>query len=75
MSLLPISEFERRMPQTIDLLKNLVELESPTNEKAHIDKLGRFIADRAQGLNAKVTTYTHETAGDHWAFSWGSGER
>lgn len=75
MSLLPISEFERRMPQTIDLLKNLVELESPTNAKAHIDKLGRFIAGRAQGLNAKVTTYPQETAGDHWAFSWGSGDR
>jgi glutamate carboxypeptidase len=75
MSLIPISEFENRTPQTIKLLKKLVEHESPTYEKDHIDKLGNFIADRARGLNAEITRYPQEMAGDHWAFSWGKGEK
>lgn len=75
MSHLSVSEFKRRTPQTIDLLKRLVEHESPTREKSFVDKLGNFIADRAQELNAEITTYPQEKAGDHLAFSWGTGER
>jgi len=74
MALLPVSEFERRLPQTVALLKNLVELESPTQEKSHIDKLGMFIADKGRSLNAKVKNYSQEHAGDHWSLTWGSGD-
>lgn len=74
MPLLPVSEFERRLPQTVALLKDLVELESPTQDKSHIDKLGMFIADQGRRLNAKVKNYPQEHAGDHWSFSWGSGD-
>jgi glutamate carboxypeptidase len=75
MSHLSVTDFERYTPQTIELLKSLVEHESPTNEKSHIDKLGAFIADRARDLNAEITAYPQEKSGNHWAFSWGSKER
>ena len=75
MTYIPISEFEHRTPQTIELLKELVEHESPTYEKGYIDKLGRFIADRAQSLGAEVRHYPQQVAGDHWAFSWGTDEK
>ena len=74
MPLLPVSEFERRLPQTVALLKDLVELESPTQEKSHIDKLGMFIADKGRSLNANVKNYSQGHAGDHWSLTWGSGE-
>jgi glutamate carboxypeptidase len=75
MSHLSVSDFDRLTLQTIELLKNLVDHESPTSEKSYIDKLGKYIADRARDLNAEITTYPQEKTGDHWAFSWGPKER
>lgn len=75
MSLLPISEFESRTSRTIELLRKLVEHESPTTEKDQLDRLGHYIADRAREMQAEVTVYPQERAGDHWSFSWGPDER
>lgn len=75
MSLIPISEFEDRSSHTIRLLKSLVEHETPTTEKAQLDKLGHYIADRAREMQAKINVYPQEKAGDHWSFSWGPPEK
>ena len=47
------------------LLKRLVETESPSADKAAVDRLGVIIADEARRLGADVQTVPVKEAGDH----------
>jgi glutamate carboxypeptidase len=70
---LPISAFETKQKEMISLLKSLVEIESPTNEKASVDKVGQFIVSKVQALGGVTKTYPQTHTGDHLIFQWGSG--
>jgi glutamate carboxypeptidase len=74
MAFLQIQDFQEQTPALVDLLRQLVELESPTTDKAHVDALGRFLADRCTAAGADVHTFPQEKAGDHRLASWGNGE-
>lgn len=71
--LLPISHFEARLDDQLDLLKKMVELESPTTDKAAVDKLGNFVAEEMRRRGAAVRSFPQEAAGDHWLGQWGAG--
>jgi glutamate carboxypeptidase len=73
MALLPLSEFSARESHITALLRELVEIESPTLDKAGVDRAGRWAADRMQGLGAAVRPMPQPTAGDHWLGTWGEG--
>ncbi len=73
MDLLPTSVFAAHLPSLLDLLRQLVEFESPTTEKASVDRLGEFIAGEMARLGAEVTRYPQQEAGDHWCGIWGTG--
>jgi len=47
-----------------DLLKQLVELESPSHEKAAVDKVGALVADHCRRLGAQVIIHPQTSAGD-----------
>jgi glutamate carboxypeptidase len=70
---LPISHFEARLNDQLDLLKKMVELESPTTDKAAVDALGSFVAEAMRRRGASVRRFAQETAGDHWLGQWGDG--
>ena len=38
-------DFEARKPEMIALLKRLVESESPSHDKAAVDRVGKIVAD------------------------------
>lgn len=63
---------ERETAMVADLIR-LVELESPTEDKAAIDRLGRVLADELHGLGAQVDVLPQEAAGDHLRARWGVG--
>lgn len=54
-------------------LTRLVELESPSDDKAAIDRLGAALADDLRGLAASVDLLPQTAAGDHLRARWGDG--
>ncbi len=57
-----------------ELLGRLIELESPTNHKPSLDRLGAYLAGELRALGAKVEMLPQEEAGDHVLARWGKGD-
>lgn len=66
--------FLRLQEDLVALLRALVALESPTTEKAAVDRLGAFVAERLKDLGASVERRPQEAVGDHWIATWGDPE-
>lgn len=66
--------FSRRTEGILDLLRRLVELESPSTDKAATDCIGLFVAQIAREAGASVTVVPQERWGDHVLARWGEGE-
>jgi glutamate carboxypeptidase len=56
--------FNARTPEIVDLLRQLVLFESPTPNKAYVDRLSDYVAERCRELGGEVTIYPHKLAGD-----------
>jgi glutamate carboxypeptidase len=68
-----IPQFHERTSGILDLLRQLVEMESPTTDKPHVDAVGQFVAQRASEAGATIRPFPQTTAGDHWLAEWGEG--
>lgn len=55
------------------LLKTLVETESPSHDKAAVDRVGALVAGQAAALGAQVEVVRNHAAGDHLVARWGAG--
>jgi glutamate carboxypeptidase len=66
-------DFEARLPEMLALLKRLVETESPSSNKAAVDRIGAFVADECRRLGTRVTVHPQAAAGDHVEARWGEG--
>jgi glutamate carboxypeptidase len=69
-----IGYFAARQSEAISLLRQLVELESPSTDKAALDRLGAFIASQLRDAGASVEVVPQTAAGDHLVASLGSGD-
>ena len=58
---------------TKSLLKLLVETESPSHDKAAVDRVGVIVADEARKFGAKVEIIPNQETGDHIVSQWGNG--
>jgi glutamate carboxypeptidase len=58
----------------VQLLGELVGLESPSTDKAAVDRFGTFLRDQLEGLGAEVEVLAQEEAGNHLLARWGEGE-
>ncbi len=58
-------------------VKALVETESPSHDKAAVDRVGAIVAEEAHRLGAQVETLSNTDAGDHVLaqFSKGGGDK
>ncbi len=74
MPAIPIAEFESRMPDLLGLLRQMVEIESPTTDKAAVDRLGLWFGDQMTRMGAEVRRYGQSAVGDHLLGRWGEGE-
>jgi len=59
---------------TKQLLKTLVETESPSHDKSAVDRVGAIVADEARKLGAQVEIIPNTETGDHVLSKWGSGK-
>lgn len=65
-----VAYFRARTPEMLVLLRQLVEHESPTSSKTHVDALGALLADHCLKLGAQVTLVPFETVGDVLLAKW-----
>ncbi len=57
--------FEQRQDRIIETIRHLVELESPSDEKASVDRLGSMLAGRFEGLGGHAKLHRTVDFGDH----------
>jgi len=74
MTALPISYFTERTPHLIATLKEHVEAESPSTDKAAVDRYGAIITRQLRALNAEVEINKQTTTGNHIIGRWGAGK-
>jgi glutamate carboxypeptidase len=67
-----IEYFAARQSGTVALLRQLVELESPSESKPALDRLGQFIAEQLRDVGASVEVVPQITAGDHLVTTFGN---
>lgn len=56
---------EAALPQTLQTIETLVRLESPSTDKAAVDRCGRVLSDLLLGLGAGVDRLARPDRGDH----------
>jgi glutamate carboxypeptidase len=57
----------------VDTIEALVRLESPTTEKAAVDRCGRELASRLETIGGRVTRLPRTDRGDHLLAEFGCG--
>lgn len=55
------------------LLKRLVETESPSHDKAAVDRVGALVAEESRKLGAQVEVVPNSETGDHVISRWAGG--
>ncbi len=60
-----LSYFQQQQDAMLATLRDLVTQESPSYNKAAVDRLGSHIAGRFEGLGGKVTLHSRSDFGDH----------
>lgn len=56
---------QQHQPEMMTLLQRMVEIESPSDDKAAVDRMGVFLAHEFERLGGKVTFYPQKEAGNH----------
>src|SRR5438270_9966519 len=51
--------------EMLSLLRHMVEIESPSDDKAAVDGMGAFLAKAFERLGGEITFYPQEVAGNH----------
>ena len=51
--------------EMLSLLRKMVEIESPSDNKAAVDRMGAFLGQAFERLGGKVTFYSEREAGNH----------
>ena len=69
---LTIEEALNHQPDLLAFLRGLVEIESPTPEKAAVDRAGAYVSEQMAELGAEVQRIEQSEVGNHWVGSWGS---
>ncbi|MGE3888218.1 MAG: M20 family metallopeptidase [Vicinamibacterales bacterium] len=62
-------------PWMLELIETLVAIESPTDDKAAVDRCGQALADWLGAMGAPVTRIAAASAGDHLVARFGPGPR
>jgi len=56
---------QQHQGEMLSLLKHMVEIESPSDDKASVDRMGAFLGQVFERLGGKVTFYPQQEAGNH----------
>ena len=56
---------QQHQGEMLSLLRHMVEIESPSDDKAAVDRMGVFLGQVFERLGGKVTFYPQQAAGNH----------
>jgi glutamate carboxypeptidase len=73
--MLTVEDFRTEMDESVSLLTRLVEIESPSTDKAAVDRLGEEIIQELSKLGASVTVDEQSAVGNHIIGRWGASTR
>lgn len=73
MPTLSVARYSTRTHEIVALLKQLVEIESPSTDKPSVDRVGAVVAERLRALGAAVTMDEQSVTGNHVIGRWGGG--
>jgi glutamate carboxypeptidase len=73
MTAIPLSYFVDRTETMLTTLSQFVEIESPSTDKAAVDRFGAVVAEVLRRLGAVVETASQGAAGDHLIARFGIG--
>lgn len=62
--------FQTQTQAMIDLLTEMVNYETPSDDKALVDKFGAFMEAQFKALGASVTRFPQQTVGDYLLAKW-----
>ncbi len=67
---------QQHQDEMLAMLQRMVEIESPSDDKAAVDRMGAFLAQEFERLGGKVTFFPQKEAGNHLKaeFSGGAGK-
>lgn len=71
---LALESFRARQSEITEALRRMVEMESPTTDKALVDALGEHLAGQFEACGASVERLERSNVGDHWLLRWGAGD-
>ena len=63
-------DFDQRLSKMLELLQELVETESPSSDKAAVDRVGTIIVEKCHRLGADVEIAPNNQTGDHIIARW-----
>jgi glutamate carboxypeptidase len=72
--MLPHEVFRASQDEMLESLRQMVEMESPTTDKARLDRLGEWLASQLGELGGVVERMPQTGSGDHWLITWGEGD-
>jgi glutamate carboxypeptidase len=70
---LMIADFAPYQPEMLSMLERFASMESPSTDKAAVDRLGAAVAAELQALGAQLTPHPLAAAGDHIEARWNFG--
>jgi len=70
--MLTIADFAQHTGEMVEMLKQFIAIESPSTDKAAVDRLGAVIAAELRRLGATVTVDAQSAVGDHLYGRWGA---
>jgi glutamate carboxypeptidase len=73
--MLTIADFAQHTGEMVAKLKQFMEIESPSTDKAAVDRLGAVIAGELRQLGATVTVEEQSAVGNHLHGRWGGASR
>lgn len=59
-----IPDFEARLPGMLALLQRLVETESPSHDKAAVDRVAAIVTEECHRLGAELKIHSQTTVGN-----------
>lgn len=62
---------QQHQPEMLQLLQRMVEIESPSDNKAAVDKMGEFLAQEFQRQGAKIKVHSAKDNGNHLQVEFG----
>lgn len=65
-----LTYFQSKQPAMVDLLTTLVNYETPTLDKVHVDKLVAFMEEQFRSLGATIKRYPQIVVGDFLLAQW-----